>query len=218
MKSTPNYGLQQPEPNDTIDLVTLETNNMNVIDAQMKANANAVVAAQTAANGSVPQSKLGAAGGVATLDSNGNVPVSQLGNVPLPANATSSATGLVEVAAAPVSGAPVASSQVASAKEMQITSTSAQTIASYTPAANGNFEARVSFRVVIAATNVTITIGYTSVGGAQTYTALNAQACPVGEYSIVPFSFNAIAGQPITIKVTASVANQIYASGGITGV
>lgn len=160
----------------------------------------------------------GIANGVATLDSTGKVPLTQLGNVPLPANATASTTGIVEVAAVPTSGAPIVSSQVASAKETQITGTAAQTVATYTPTASGNFEARASFRVVTGTTNVTIAISYTSVGGAQTYYALNAQACAVGEYSIVPFNFNAVAGQPITIKITASVANQAYASGGITGV
>lgn len=139
-------------------------------------------------------------------------------NVPLPSNATTSTPGLVEVVAAPTSGAPIASSQVASAKEALITGTSAQTIATYTPSASGNFEVRVSFRVINGTTNVTIAMGYTSSGGAQAYTALNAQSCPVGEYSIVPFSFNSVSGKPITIQITASVANQVYASGGVTGV
>lgn len=142
------------------------------------------------------------------------------GTVTFPATnqASSSAPGLVEVAAVPASGAPIVSSQVASAKETQITGTTAQTVATYTPAASGNFEARASFRVVTGTTNVTIVITYTSAGGVQTYYALNVQACAVGEYSIVPFAFNAVAGSAITIKVTASVANQVYASCGITGV
>lgn len=178
-------------------------------------NPHSVTATQA---GAIPTTVEGVANGVATLDSAGKVPLTQLGNVPLPANATASATGLVEVAAAPTSGVPIVLSQVASAKETQITGTSAQTLATYTPTASGNFEARASFRVVTGATNVTITVGYTSAGGAQTYTALNAQACAVGEYSIVPFAFNAVAGSAITIKITASVANQVYASAGITGV
>lgn len=166
----------------------------------------------------VTQSQVGQPSGVASLDATGNVPASQLKNAPAPANATATTSGLVEVAAAPASGNPIASSQVASAKEVEITGTTAQTIAAYTPIANGNFEARASFRVVTGTTNVTITVSYNSAGGAQTYTALNAQVCVVGEYSIVPFAFNAVANQPITIQVTASVANQVYASGGITGV
>ena len=137
---------------------------------------------------------------------------------PVTNQASASVPGLVEITAAPTSGAPIVSSQVASAKEAQITGTTAQTVATYTPAASGNFEARASFRVITGTTNVTIVVTYTSAGGAQTYTALNVQTCAVGEYSIVPFDFNAVAGSAITIKITASVANQVYASAGITGV
>ncbi|GMA59743.1 hypothetical protein NZD89_09365 [Alicyclobacillus fastidiosus] len=50
VQTTPNYGLQQPQGNDTVDLVDLITNNTNIIDTQMKANATAAAAAQTSAN------------------------------------------------------------------------------------------------------------------------------------------------------------------------
>lgn len=46
MQTTPNYGLKKYELNDTADLTQMNTN-MDTIDAQMKANADAAAAAQT---------------------------------------------------------------------------------------------------------------------------------------------------------------------------
>ena len=137
---------------------------------------------------------------------------------PAPANATSTTPGLVEIAASPASGAPVASSRVASASEVQITGTTAQTIASFTPTTQGNFEVRVYFRVVTGTTSVTATITYADTGGAQTLTLLNAQSCAIGSYTTVPAFINATSASAITVQMTASVANHVYASGGITGV
>ncbi|GEO26218.1 hypothetical protein AAC03nite_20030 [Alicyclobacillus acidoterrestris] len=50
MQTSEHYGLQEPEANDTVDLVTLTKTNMDIIDAQMYENAQAAAAAQTAAN------------------------------------------------------------------------------------------------------------------------------------------------------------------------
>lgn len=135
-----------------------------------------------------------------------------------PANATTTVPGLVEVAASPTSGAPVVSSRVATASDVQITGTTAQTIASFTPAAQGNFEVRLYFRVVTGTTNVTATITYADATGAQTLTLLNAQACAVGSYTTVPAFINAVSGTAITVQITSSVANQVYASSNIQGV
>lgn len=57
MQTTPNYGLQQPQANDTVDIVTLETTNTGIIDTQMKANADAAAAAQTTANAAATQTE-----------------------------------------------------------------------------------------------------------------------------------------------------------------
>ncbi len=52
--------------------------------------------------------QLGADNGVASLDSTGNVPASELGNVPVIPTASTSAVGTVEVTAVPASGPPSA--------------------------------------------------------------------------------------------------------------
>ncbi len=151
-----------------------------------------------------------------------NIPAENLTGGPISttilSNATPTTPGIVEVPASPTSGAPIASSRVATASETLITGTTAQTIATYTPTAQGNFETRCSFRVITGATNVTVTVTYTSATGTQTLTALNAQPCAVGDYILDPFTFNSVSGSAISIQITASVANQVYASGGITGV
>jgi hypothetical protein len=166
----------------------------------------------------IPLSDKGVAGGVATLDGTGQVPASQLGNVP-PVNAATTATrGTVTASAAPSSGDPIATIRTASAKDVQITGTGAQQIATYTPSAAGNFVVYLYFRVVTGTTNVTISVTYADGTGAQTNTMLNAQASVVGSYSLVPLFINAAAGTPINVNVTASVANQVYASASIVGV
>lgn len=96
--NTPNYNLTIPGANDTVDIVSLEQTNMTIIDAQMYANAQAAAAA-------VQQSALGET--VATLVG-GQVPESQLGNVPPVNVATTTQAGTVLVSAAPTSGNPVA--------------------------------------------------------------------------------------------------------------
>lgn len=157
----------------------------------------------------------GQANGVASLDGTGNVPASQLGNVNA---ATTSARGTVKIAAAPSSGDPVAVNRTAIANDVQITGTSAQQIASYTPPAKGNFVVYVYFRVVTGTTNVTITVTYADGSGVQTNTMLNAQTSAVGSYSLVPLHINATNAAPINVNVTANVANQVYASASIVGV
>jgi hypothetical protein len=157
-------------------------------------------------------------GGLASLDGNGQVPASQLGNVPPVNAATTLARGTVKIATAPSSGDPVAVNRTAIANDVQITGTSAQQIASYTPATKGNFIVYVYFRVVSGTTNVTISVTYADGTGAQTNTLLNAQPSAVGSYSLVPLFINATSAAPINVSVTASVANQVYASASIVGV
>jgi hypothetical protein len=161
---------------------------------------------------------MGQPNGIASLDGNGQVPASQLGNVPPINAATTLARGTVKIAAAPSSGDPVAANRTAIANDVQITGTSAQQIASYTPTAKGNFVIYVYFRVVTGTTNVTITVTYADGTGAQTNTMLNAQSCAVGSYSLVPLLINATNAAAINVNVTASVANQVYASASIVGV
>lgn len=99
-----------------------------------------------------------------------------------------------------------------------LTTTVQTTIATFTPAIQGNFLVGIYFRVVTGTTNVTIVVTYNDNTGAQTNTMINAQVSAVGSYSLVPLFINAVSGTAITVKVTASVANQVYASASVVGV
>lgn len=104
---------------------------------------------------------------------------------------------------------------VADAQEVELTTTAATVVATYTPAAAGNYIIWVYLRVVTATTTVTVTVTYADAGGAQTTTVLNAQSCAVGSYTGLPVYCNAVAGTAIDVNVTAGTANQVYASADI---
>lgn len=99
-----------------------------------------------------------------------------------------------------------------------LTTITATSVATYTPAAQGNFLVGICYRVVTGITNVTLTVTYTDDTGAQTNTMLNAQASAIGSYSTVPLFINAKTTGAITVTATASVANQVYVSASIMGV
>jgi hypothetical protein len=190
--------------------------------------------------GAVPSSAVGAAGGVASLDATGKVPSSQLppmnyiptsamgqpnGVATLGSNgkvlstqipaATSSQIGGVSIPSGAGSpSSPLSSVIVARVIDQQITTTSQTTVASFTPALQGNFEVNIYVRIVTAATNVTITVTYTSASGAKTYTMINQTLNP-DDYALVPFFFNAMPGSPINVNVTAGTANNVYVSADI---
>ncbi|MEM3859848.1 MAG: hypothetical protein QW478_10665 [Candidatus Micrarchaeaceae archaeon] len=102
----------------------------------------------------------------------------------------------------------------AKTSELELTSTSATTVATYTPSASGNFVLFVYARVVTAATTLTLTASWTDAAGAQTYTWLNAVSEPVGSYTFLPLFINSTASA-ITITATAGTANQVYCSANI---
>jgi hypothetical protein len=105
------------------------------------------------------------------------------------------------------------------AVEVQLTSTSATTVASYTPKSNGNFLVMVYFRVTGGSSvNVTVQTIYTDATGTQTNTQLNAQSCAPNSYSLIPLFINAKTTGPITVSVTAGTANVVYASASVVGV
>jgi hypothetical protein len=102
MQYTAHYNLKKPDGNDTYD-ESNDNANMDAIDTQMKANADAAAAAQTsansaqtAANAAIPTTEIGAANGVAGLDVNRNVPLANLGNVPPVNPATTTTAGIVK--------------------------------------------------------------------------------------------------------------------------
>ena len=105
-------------------------------------------------------------------------------------------------------------SNIASAVETELTTTSATSITSFTPSATGFFLVMIYFRVVTAATTVTVSITYNDVTGAQTLTPVNAVSEPVGSYTNM-VSICATSAAAITVNVTAGTANQVYASAAI---
>lgn len=104
------------------------------------------------------------------------------------------------------------------ALEVKLTSTSATTVASFTPTANKNFLVMVYLRVLTAATNVTVTVTYADAGGAVTNTLWPTQSLGVQSWSLPILPINAVAGTAIVVTVTAGTINQVYASASATGV
>ena len=102
--------------------------------------------------------------------------------------------------------------------EAEVTGTVAQTIASFTPTASGNFIVFVYFRVTTAATTVTLAISWADVTGAQSNTVVSAVSEPVGSYTIAPLYINATTAAAIAVSCTAGTANQVYVSGTIMNV
>ncbi len=98
-----------------------------------------------------------------------------------------------------------------SVQEVEITSTSATTVASLTPSSQGNYSVKVYFRVITAATTVTLTVTYTNGSGSQTDTLVNAVSEPIGSYNFTQY-INATNATPIAVVVTATTANQVFVS------
>lgn len=111
----------------------------------------------------------------------------------------------------------IPSTTKATASDIQITSTAATTVAQFIPTAQGNFEAKIYYRVVTGTTNVTVQVTYDDGTGSQTNTVLNAQSTAVGSYSCLPVFLNAKTTNPIKVIITASVANQVFVSASIVG-
>lgn len=98
-----------------------------------------------------------------------------------------------------------------------LTTTGSTSVATHTPSAQGNFVAYIYYRVITAATDVTVTVTYTDGTGSQTNTVLSAQSSPVGSYSCVPVFINATTSA-ISVNATAGTANQVYVSASIVGI
>lgn len=113
---------------------------------------------------------------------------------------------------------------LASVQDVNISTTSPQTIASFTPTVNGNFEIEAYLRILNGLTNVTITVAYNDETGAQTEfiqakqnglffpCASGIYSYKIGSYTMAPLFINAIAGNPITITLTSNIANQAHIS------
>lgn len=168
----------------------------------------------------IAETEKGAANGVASLDSTGNVPASQLGNVPPVHAAEGSALGTVELPASAGSPTtPVAVYRGGSVEEYELTDTNLDTVLTYTPQANGNFLVAASVRIGgVSNVDVTLEITWTDSGGSQTDTRINAQSLAPGTHD-VPIKFiNALSGDPINVEVQAGTASEAYVSAAIVGV
>ena len=105
------------------------------------------------------------------------------------------------------------SGALATAREVAVGTGTA--IVTYTPAASGNFLVAISFRVITATTNVTVTVTWTDATGAQTLTLLSAVAETTGSYTFTTFMVDDLATDAITVTMTAGTASQVYASASI---
>jgi hypothetical protein len=99
--------------------------------------------------------------------------------------------------------------------EQEITSTSAVTALTYTPTISGLYRISFYFRVVTAATDVTVTVTSTDATGAQTWDVLSLTSEPVGSHQLAAITIGATSGDAIDVIVTAGTADQVYFSSSI---
>lgn len=116
--------------------------------------------------------------------------------------------------------------KVYSISNVEVTNTSAVDVITYTPNTPGNFEIDMYLRIT-GKTNVTVAVTYADDTGPQTkimtyrpgglyfQCSSGIQSYADGSYSLTPLFINSVAGTPIIVKVTASVANQVYVSSSI---
>jgi len=102
----------------------------------------------------------------------------------------------------------------ASVSEFLLATTAQTTVATFTPASQRNYVVFIYYRVITGSTNVTLTVTWTDSAGAQTSTPVNVVATAVGSYILAPIYINSTSAA-ITVKATASVANQLYVSSSI---
>lgn len=101
--------------------------------------------------------------------------------------------------------------------DLQLTTTSATGVVSYTPPINGNYLIHVYYRVANTTTNVTITLTWTDAAGAQTLTVVALTSTLVGSYTLSPIYIAAVTSA-ITLTATAGTANNVYVSSTIISV
>lgn len=107
-----------------------------------------------------------------------------------------------------------AAAALATAKEIAV-GTGSTTIVTLAPATAGNYHIGIYFRVITATTNVTITVTWTDVTGAQTLTLLSVVAETVGSYTLTDFMIDSVITSAITVSMTAGTVSQVLASASI---
>ncbi len=107
-----------------------------------------------------------------------------------------------------------AAAALATAKEIAV-GTGSTTIVTLAPATAGNYHIGIYFRVITATTNVTITVTWTDVTGAQTLTLLSVVAETVGSYTLTDFMIDSVITSAITVSMTAGTVSRVLASASI---
>ena len=109
--------------------------------------------------------------------------------------------------------ATVEGTQNSDFNDFLLTGTASTDLSTYHPGGNETEEVGVFYRVVTGSTTVTIAVAFTDWSGtAQTITLVNAVVSAVGAYSVGSVRIPVGSGYDITVKATASVANQVYVS------
>ena len=119
-----------------------------------------------------------------------------------------SSTGAQEIT---VSGGPLAHTY-----EQELTVTTPVTALTYTAAVDGLYEVGVYFRVVTAATTVGVQVTTTDAGGAQAFTMFAPATQPVGSYTVIPIKVACVAGDTISVVITAGTTSQVYVTADIS--
>lgn len=101
---------------------------------------------------------------------------------------------------------------VAENTNLSLTSTSATTLATFTPTSDGTFLILCYFDVASASTTVTLTYTWTDSAGSQTATTINGVSEAVGAYSTTPYVITATTTGAINVTMTAGTANNVTAS------
>lgn len=198
-----------PASSVTTDGTTLQGNGTAGSPIAVK---NAGITATQIATGAVDGTTLTGGGGTALGIKASGVTATQIASGAV--TATGLATSAFDGKTLTGGGGTAASLNSTTGTEVELTTLTATTIATYTPASAGPFLLTVYFRVVTAATNVTLTATWTDVTGAQTYTWLSASSQAIGSYNLLPLKIASTA-TVITISATAGTASQVYVTGTI---
>ena len=102
-------------------------------------------------------------------------------------------------------------------KNLELTTTNETEICAYTiDGTDRIMRVATFFRVITGATIVTVTVKYTNILAAGvTCTLVDAKTLAIGDYTYAPLIFEIDASTEITLNITASVANRVFASGTI---
>lgn len=122
----------------------------------------------------------------------------------------SGATGTVTVTNTATSANVV---EVANVSELELTTTSATTVVTYTPVIAGNYLVTAYIRVVTG-TTILLNATWTDVTGAQSAPLLNSNL-PAGSFFIPVTTINSTASTPITLTATAGASNSMFISASI---